>query len=103
MCADMPARDDAKGMVKPTGYYSCEVCHARAVPMVMKKKKKAGHDDEDEDTQRTVLTWPDRTMDKELRTLESVREQSDLAKNNPGIDPKMNFGQKGILVITRVC
>lgn len=67
--------------------------------MVLKKK---GKGDDDQETQRTVLTWPDSTMGKELRTLASVREQSEKAKNTPGIDPKENFGQKGIY-FTRVC
>lgn len=99
VCGDMPARAEVKGTVKPTGYFSCEVCHASAVPVVVKQKKvhKSGNHDEDEDqeSKRTVLTWPARTMGKELRTLDSVREQSEKAKNNPGIDPKTNFGQKG--------
>lgn len=83
ICADFPARTDLKNMTRPTGYFACEMCHAKAVAVKLKDSKKSR------------LTWPPITMGKEERTLQTMQEQSDRAKAQPGLDPKENKGQRG--------
>ena len=57
------------------------------------KKRKRGEAESQEG--RKKLCWSHKTMKAEKRTLTQIIEQSNKAKNNPGIDPRTNYGQKG--------
>lgn len=70
-------------MTRPTGYFACELCHAKAAAVKLTNSK------------RSVLTWPPSTMGKDKRTFETMKEQSDRAKDEPRLQPAQNKGQRG--------